>query len=124
MPFPRYGLSTPPVATPSGHLFLFGGLVSESVRNDLFLLDCKTLTVAPVPPKGEVPIARVGHATALVGNVLITWGGDTKTQVDDEQDQGLYLLNMGELGLYVLAHKRSDSDLRLPCSPLVRNSLE
>jgi hypothetical protein len=78
---------------------LFGGLVADSVRNDLFVLDCQTLSIVPVPPKGEVPIPRVGHATALFGNVLVSWGGDTKTRVEDEQDQGLYLLNLGESSL-------------------------
>jgi hypothetical protein len=94
-PFPRYGLSTPPNATASGSLFLFGGLVSDSVRNDLFMLDCKTLALVPVMGRGEVPVPRVGHATGMVGNVLISWGGDTKTRADEEQDQGLYLLNTG-----------------------------
>lgn len=63
------------------------------------MLDCQTLSIVPVPPKGEVPIPRVGHATALFGNVLVSWGGDTKTRVEDEQDQGLYLLNLGESDL-------------------------
>jgi hypothetical protein len=39
---------------------------------------------------------RVGHATACVGNIMITWGGDTKQDPEDVNDQGLYLLNMGQ----------------------------
>lgn len=42
----------------------------------------------------------MGHASALVGSVLIVWGGDTKTnggvRTNDKQDDGLYLLNLGE----------------------------
>lgn len=73
--------------------------MSESVRNDLFMLDCKTLTMVPVMGRGEVPVPRVGHATGMVGNILISWGGDTKTTADEEQDQGLYLLNTGAFSL-------------------------
>ncbi|KAF9455255.1 galactose oxidase, partial [Collybia nuda] len=45
---------------------------------------------------GEIPSARVGHASALVSNVLIVWGGDTKTdpKLKEKQDDGLYLLNL------------------------------
>jgi hypothetical protein len=48
---------------------------------------------------GELPSPRVGHASALVSNVLIVWGGDTKTdpmsKPTDKQDEALYLLNLG-----------------------------
>ncbi|KAJ3765153.1 hypothetical protein FB446DRAFT_655634, partial [Lentinula raphanica] len=47
---------------------------------------------------GEVPSPRVGHVSAIVSNVLIVWGGDTKTdpkmRQSDKQDDGLYLLNL------------------------------
>ncbi|KAI0756785.1 hypothetical protein C8Q80DRAFT_1130480 [Daedaleopsis nitida] len=97
-PFPRYGHALPANATTSGELFLFGGLVRESVRNDLYLISTRDLTATLLQTTGEVPSPRVGHASALVGSVLIVWGGDTKTnsksKPGDKQDDGLYLLNL------------------------------
>jgi hypothetical protein len=49
--------------------------------------------------QGDTPSHRVGHASALVSNVLIVWGGDTKTDghvtATEKLDDGLYLLNLG-----------------------------
>jgi hypothetical protein len=95
-PFPRYGHSLPPVPTQSGHLLIFGGLVRESVRNDLFALDCQDFSAVPVQATGEIPVPRVGHASALVRSVLLVWGGDTKNRIEDEQDEGIYLFNIRE----------------------------
>ncbi|KAG9001695.1 Negative regulator of mitotic exit [Tulasnella sp. JGI-2019a] len=94
-PFPRYGHSLPPVASASGELFLFGGLVKEQVKNDLYSFSTRDLSATLIETKGEIPPARVGHASALVSSVLIVWGGDTKTNDADKQDEGLYLLNLG-----------------------------
>ncbi|TFY62846.1 hypothetical protein EVJ58_g3607 [Rhodofomes roseus] len=97
-PFPRYGHALPATATATGELFLFGGLVKETVRNDLYLLSTRDLSATLLQTAGEVPSPRVGHASALVGSVLIVWGGDTKTngkaKPGDKQDDGLYLLNL------------------------------
>ncbi|KAF9245405.1 galactose oxidase, partial [Melanogaster broomeanus] len=47
---------------------------------------------------GEIPSPRFGHASAMVSNVLIIWGGDTKTDPlsnpAEKRDDGLYLLNL------------------------------
>ncbi|PWN19466.1 hypothetical protein BCV69DRAFT_251136, partial [Microstroma glucosiphilum] len=115
-PFPRYGHAGNQSASPSGEVFLFGGLVRESVKNDLYILHIDQVIHAPsrappgAPPgvtpgggvsatlvqtSGEIPPPRVGHATVLVSNVLILWGGDTKIRAEDKQDEGLYLLNLG-----------------------------
>lgn len=124
LPFPRYGHSVNPVATasPSGDLFIFGGLVQNAVKNDLFVVHAAAagapppaqgsappgsaaaaaaassaavpLPVALVETRGEVPGPRVGHASVGVGNVLIVWGGDTKSRPEERQDDGLYLLNL------------------------------
>jgi hypothetical protein len=102
-PFPRYGLSLPPVPTQSGHLLIFGGLVRDTVRNDLYALDCQDFSTALVQAVGEVPIPRVGHASALVRSVLIVWGGDTKTRMEEDQDEALYLFNIRELRVRGLA---------------------
>lgn len=115
-PFPRYGHSVNPIAQSStGDLYLFGGLVKDEVSNHLFMISCsnpnptsaqsnesKALAGAPVnvsliETRGERPCSRVGHASVSVGNVLIVWGGDTKTKEEDPQDNNLYLLNLGKL---------------------------
>ncbi|KAI9060535.1 hypothetical protein FKP32DRAFT_1595287 [Trametes sanguinea] len=97
-PFPRYGHALPVNATSSGELFLFGGLVRDTVRNDLYLISVRDLSATLLQTTGEIPSPRVGHASALVGSVLIVWGGDTKTssksKPGDKQDDGLYLLNL------------------------------
>lgn len=96
-PFPRYGLTVPSTPTPSGLLLIFGGLVREQAQNDLFIIDCETFTASLVPAMGQVPLARVGHACALLKQVLIVWGGDTKTSEEDDQDEAMYLFNIKTL---------------------------
>ncbi|KAF9040391.1 hypothetical protein BDZ89DRAFT_1060481 [Hymenopellis radicata] len=97
-PFPRYGHSLPSTCTPSGDLYVFGGLVRESPKNDLYLFSSRDYSATLVQTEGEVPSPRVGHASAVVSNVLIIWGGDTKTdnraKSPERQDDGLYLLNL------------------------------
>ncbi|PPQ64520.1 hypothetical protein CVT26_002059 [Gymnopilus dilepis] len=96
-PFPRYGHAMPATATQNGDLFLFGGLVRESARNDVYLLSTRDNSACLFQTSGQVPSPRMGHACALVGNVLIVWGGDTNTDPSkpaDRQDNGLYLLNL------------------------------
>ncbi len=117
VPFPRYGHAVNQAASTTGELYLFGGLVRESVKNDLYTIYAdKLVSQTPNSPPGttpasvnanqiyasatlvqttgEIPPPRVGHATVLVSNVLILWGGDTKVRADDKQDEGLYLLNL------------------------------
>ncbi|TFK56592.1 hypothetical protein OE88DRAFT_37276 [Heliocybe sulcata] len=97
-PFPRYGHAMPMTPTNTGELYLFGGLVRETVRNDLYLFNARDLSATLLQTGGEIPSPRVGHASALVSNVLIVWGGDTKTdskaRPSDKLDDGLYLLNL------------------------------
>lgn len=99
-PFPRYGHALPATATASGELYLFGGLVREAARNDLYLFSTRDLSATLVQTAGEIPSPRIGHASAIVSSVLIVWGGDTKTDPmsdpTEKQDDGLYLLNLGE----------------------------
>ncbi|KAJ8469232.1 hypothetical protein ONZ51_g9130 [Trametes cubensis] len=97
-PFPRYGHSLPVNATSSAELFLFGGLSRRTMRNDLYLISGRDLSATLLQTTGEIPSPRVGHASALVGSVLIVWGGHTKTsgksKFTGEQDDSLYLLNL------------------------------
>ncbi|KZV91323.1 hypothetical protein EXIGLDRAFT_615741 [Exidia glandulosa HHB12029] len=96
LPFPRYGHSLPATSNAAGELYLFGGLVREAVRDDLYCINTKDLTVKLVSTIGEVPSPRVGHASALVSSVLIVWGGDTNSKAGpgEPQDDSLYLLNL------------------------------
>ena len=98
-PFPRYGHALPATATANGELYLFGGLVREAARNDLYLFSTRDLSATLVQTAGEIPSPRIGHASAIVSSVLIVWGGDTKTDPltdpTEKQDDGLYLLNLG-----------------------------
>ncbi|KAG1744290.1 kinase-like domain-containing protein [Suillus lakei] len=97
-PFPRYGHALPATATTSGELYIFGGLVRKTARNDLYLFSTHDLSMTLVRTRGEIPSPRVGHASAIIGNVLIVWGGDTKTgplsDQSEKQDDGLYLLDL------------------------------
>ena len=96
-PFPRYGLSVPAFPSHSGHMLLFGGLVHEHVRNDLWSIDVRDCSSMPVKTKGDSPMARVGHASAIADRIMLVWGGDTKVRQDDAQDEGLYILDLREL---------------------------
>ena len=73
----------------------------EQVRNDVYLISTRELSATLLQTTGEIPSPRVGHASALVGSVLIVWGGDTKTnnksRPGDPHDDGLYLLNLCKL---------------------------
>lgn len=84
-------------------MYLFGGLVRETARNDLYLFSTRDLSATLVQTAGEIPSSRVGHASAIVSSVLIIWGGDTKTDPSsdqsEKQDDGLYLLNLGAFTL-------------------------
>lgn len=102
-PFPRYGHSLPAASTQNGELLLFGGLVNDVARSDLYSFNTRELSVTLLQTAGEVPSPRVGHASALVSSVLIVWGGDTKSgdspRASNTQDDGLYLLNLGGYSL-------------------------
>ncbi|RSH89351.1 Negative regulator of mitotic exit [Saitozyma podzolica] len=93
-PFPRYGLSVPAFPSHSGHMLLFGGLVHETVRNDLWSMDIRDCSTMFVKTKGDAPMPRVGHASAIADRIMLVWGGDTKVKQDDSQDEGLYILDL------------------------------
>lgn len=73
-----------------------GGLVNGSiVKGDLWMIEAGigNLACYPVGTKSEGPGPRVGHASLLVGNAFIVFGGDTKQEETDPLDETLYLLN-------------------------------
>ena len=95
-PFPRYGAAVNAMASKDGDLYVMGGLVNGStVKGDLWMIGTgeSHLPCSPVGTKFEGPGPRVGHASLLVGNALIVFGGDTKMDDRDELDDTLYLLN-------------------------------
>jgi len=93
-PFPRYGHALSATSTNNGEMYIFGGLVGESLTNDLFQISVRDLGTTFLQTAGEIPSPRVGHASALANNMLIVWGGDMKA---DLKDNGLYLLNLVSL---------------------------
>jgi hypothetical protein len=100
-PFPRYGHALPANAGANGELFIFGGLVKESARNDVYLFSTKDNSASLLQTTGSAPSPRMGHASALVGDALIVWGGDTNpdpTSQTDKHDNGLYLLSLCAYG--------------------------
>lgn len=95
-PFPRYGAASNSVSSKEGDVYLMGGLINGSmVKGDLWVVETGkgSLTCYPVPTTAEGPGPRVGHASLLVGNAYIVFGGDTKVDEMDVLDDTLYLLN-------------------------------
>jgi Galactose oxidase, central domain len=95
-PFPRYGAAVN--ANASRWIYIMGGLVStQTVKGDLWMVDLTNgMACYPVNTVSEGPGPRVGHASLLVGNAFIIFGGDTKLEDGDVLDETLYLLNTCE----------------------------
>lgn len=84
------------IASKEGDVYLMGGLINgESVRGDLWMVEAGTshLSCYPIATVSEGPGPRVGHASLLVGNAFIVFGGDTQQEDTDVLDDTLYLLN-------------------------------
>ncbi|TVY14696.1 Tip elongation aberrant protein 1 [Lachnellula arida] len=94
-PFPRYGAAVNSVASKEGDIYLMGGLINSStVKGDLWMVEAGgNMTCYPLATTAEGPGPRVGHASLLVGNAFIVYGGDTKMEDSDVLDETLYLLN-------------------------------
>lgn len=95
-PFPRYGAAINAVASKEGDIYMMGGLIDGStVKGDLWMIESSggNLSCLPIPTVSEGPGPRVGHASLLVGNAFIVFGGDTKVDDRDTLDDTLYLLN-------------------------------
>lgn len=98
-PFPRYGAAVNSIASKDGDIYVMGGLInSTSVRGDLWMIEAGgNLSCYPLNTTAEGPGPRVGHASLLVGNAFIVFGGDTKIDEEDVLDETLYLLNTCEI---------------------------
>ncbi|KAL2158376.1 hypothetical protein VTH06DRAFT_4424 [Thermothelomyces fergusii] len=94
-PFPRYGAAVNSVSSKEGDIYVMGGLINSStVKGDLWLIEAGgNMACYPLATTAEGPGPRVGHASLLVGNAFIVFGGDTKIEETDVLDETLYLLN-------------------------------
>ncbi|KAK3355323.1 LOW QUALITY PROTEIN: hypothetical protein B0H65DRAFT_554785 [Neurospora tetraspora] len=94
-PFPRYGAAVNSVSSKEGDIYVMGGLINSSmVRGDLWMIEAGgSMACYPLATTAEGPGPRVGHASLLVGNAFIVFGGDTKIDESDVLDETLYLLN-------------------------------
>lgn len=106
-PFPRYGHTLTPTPTSTGELVLFGGLVDNQPRNDVYLFSTEDrFPVRLLETFGDIPSPRFGHACAVVGNAVMIWGGDTRTDQREKPGEGLdsslYVLNVGLLSFFFL----------------------
>jgi len=84
------------MASKDGDIYMMGGLINGSmVKGDLWIIDYGpgNLSCYPIATVSEGPGPRVGHASLLVGNAFIIFGGDTKMEDSDPLDDALYLLN-------------------------------
>ena len=100
-PFPRYGAAVNAVASKEGEIYIMGGLVNgQTVKGDLWMVESgSSLECHPVRTEADGPGPRVGHASLLVGNAFIVFGGDTKQDENDPLDDTLYLLNTCKLDM-------------------------
>jgi hypothetical protein len=95
-PFPRYGAAINAVASKEGDIYMMGRLVDgTTVKGDLWMIESSggSLSCFQIATVSEGPGPRVGHASLLVGNACIVFGGDTKINETDALDDTLYLLN-------------------------------
>lgn len=94
-PFPRYGAAVNSVSSKEGDIYIMGGLINSStVKGDLWMIEAgQSMSTYPLATTAEGPGPRVGHASLLVGNAFIVYGGDTKVEETDVLDETLYLLN-------------------------------
>lgn len=84
------------MASKEGDIYMMGGLIDGStVKGDLWMVESSGggLNCVQVPTVSDGPSPRVGHASLLVGNAFIVFGGDNKVNETDSLDNTLYLLN-------------------------------
>jgi hypothetical protein len=83
------------MSSKEGDIYVMGGLINSStVKGDLWMIEAGgTMACYPLATTAEGPGPRVGHASLLVGNAFIVYGGDTKIDETDVLDETLYLLN-------------------------------
>lgn len=100
-PFPLRGHTMCPIPGVDGQFIIFGGYYNDDdgdfagTTGDVYLLSTHDMTFTYLETHGDAASPRSQHASALVGRVLVVWGGlDDKEKVIT--DQALYLLDIGE----------------------------
>lgn len=96
-PSPRFGHSANYIAARDGELFIMGGIRDMDILDDLWVIDTNMLTGYQLVTDGAKVGPRVGHASLVLGNAHVVFGGDTKIQETDPLDDNLYLLNTSSL---------------------------
>lgn len=103
-------------------MYVMGGLINSStVKGDLWMIEAGgSLSCYPLATTAEGPGPRVGHASLLVGNAFIVYGGDTKIEENDSLDETLYLLNtcmLHALSRRLMCHMNGSGMLMTPLQP-------
>ena len=119
-PFPRcyHGLSA--TVSAAGEVFLSGGLVHGSARNDLYVFSTRDISATLLQTSGEVPSPRITPGSARISTILLIWGGATNISdqgmIRGPYDESLYLLNLGTLNFLLLRPTLVDRDSCIPVS--------
>ncbi|EDU50276.1 kelch domain-containing protein 3 [Pyrenophora tritici-repentis Pt-1C-BFP] len=115
-PFPRYGAAINATASKDGTIYLMGGLVGGSaVKGDLWLTEMGNGSMAcyPISTTGDGPGPRVGHASLLVGNAFIVFGG-SKIYIFGGQVEGFFFNDLVAFDLNSLQSSASRWEVLLP----------
>ena len=56
-------------------LYLFGGINSGVVFNDVWIFEFSSLTWQAIAAKGTIPASRYSHAAGASGDAFVIWGG-------------------------------------------------
>jgi hypothetical protein len=102
-PFLRHAHALSTSASAAGELFLFGGYVSRSATNDLYVISTRDFSVILLETSGDIPSPRYGHRAVLTSTILLIWGGWTDFGLNAlarGHDDSLYLLNLGTSDLF------------------------
>jgi hypothetical protein len=93
-PLPRSS-HTLTAATAAGESFLFGGYVNDDATGDLYVFSTRDLSTSLLKTGGEVPSPRISNVAALIGTIFLIYGGLVKTGDTHNNDNSLYLLDLG-----------------------------
>ncbi|RPD82332.1 galactose oxidase [Lentinus tigrinus ALCF2SS1-7] len=98
--FPRSDFSLSTSGSTGAGLNLFGGLVNDRAKNDVYTVSLNDQSVSRLYTIGDIPQPRFGHASAYAGSVVVVWGGDIMSASSNpiraraKFDNGLYFLNL------------------------------
>lgn len=110
-PFPRFGHAVSSYTAPNGSIYLMGGLSGNAVFGDMWVLEPirdnhdsnskdsenSPYIASPIENPQKVPSPRTGHASILIGNAFIIFGGDTAINNEPSLDNKLYFFNITSL---------------------------